>query len=233
MPFFGNQRKSYSNVNIINDKSTNEWENIVDGIVYINLDTRPDRKVELLENLKTYNIPSSIIHRIPAVYEKMCGYVGCSKSHIKALEYAERQNWKRFLVLEDDFIFTESKSNIINNISKFYKDYNFDCLMLAKGHLITNDTEIPYIKRIEYCTTASGYIVPKHYIQTLKENLNEGLIKLQEEVVQLLDKNPNKKIYNTVYANDQYWNVLQKQDNWYLITVGKQSGTYSTIMGSI
>jgi len=61
----------------------------------------------------------------------------------------------------------------------------------------------------------------------------EGLIKLEEEVVQLLDKNTKKKIYENSNAIDQYWNVLQKEDNWYLIRLGGESGSSSTIMGSI
>ena len=210
--------------------SSDKWESIIDGIVYINLDKRTDRKKELLTNLKKYNVPSKLIHRIPAVYDKMCGHLGCSKSHIKALDYAERKQWNRFLILEDDFIFKEDKSKVQDRIVDFYDKYKYDCLMLASHYLNTKDTDIPYVKKVVSGTTTSGYIVPKHYIPRLKLNFIESRDKLETEVAERLKKDPKQKIYQTGNAIDVQWMPLQEKDNWYIIQLGTQSNSMSEIM---
>jgi hypothetical protein len=53
--------------------------------------------------------------------------------------------------------------------------------------------------------TTTGYIVKKHYFQTLLNNYKEG--------VKLLMKEQNKSNYKI----DKYWQILQNKDNWFLI----------------
>ena len=211
----------------------NDWETIVDGIVYINLDTRPDRKKQLLQTLKKNNIQDSLIHRIPAVYERNCGHLGCTKSHIKALEYAEKQNWNTFLVLEDDFIFTDSPDTVLQKLKRVKYNYNWDCIMLASHHINSIKLDKPYIEKVISASTTSGYIINRSYLPTLKRNYIEGRDLLQADVDIYIKENPNGKIFETVHALDVHWNNIQKNDNWYLIQIGKQSGSKSSIMEAI
>ena len=64
-----------------------------------------------------------------------------------------------------------------------------------------------YCCRVFYCQTTTGYIVKKHYYDTLLNNYREGLNKLIRE--------PGK---HGLYAIDMYWKQLQKQDFWYILT---------------
>ena len=78
--------------------------------------------------------------------------------------------------------------------------------------LLAGNNFLPYTKidenciKVNNCQTTTGYIVKKHYFDTLIDNFKRGLLRLFNE--------PNKHI---IFAIDQYWKLLQKKDNWYLI----------------
>jgi hypothetical protein len=57
------------------------------------------------------------------------------------------------------------------------------------------------------CQTTTGYIVQRHYYDTLINHIREGVKKLMS--------NPALHVQ---YAIDKYWFKLQEKDNWYLIT---------------
>ena len=61
--------------------------------------------------------------------------------------------------------------------------------------------------KISRCQTTTGYIVAGHYLPTLINNIREGLKQLIH--------NPHQ---HKLYAIDQYWFSLQRNDNWFLIT---------------
>jgi hypothetical protein len=190
-------------------------------ILYINLDSRLDRNYEMKKQFETFDIPEEKIIRISAVH-KTPGYLGCSESHIKCLEYAIENNLKNVLILEDDF-------NFINNVNYVYtklKNINnldkWDVILLS-GNVIKS---IPYDnvfdKAIEIQTT-SGYIVNSDYYSKLLNNFKEGLTNLKKT-----------NIY-TKYAIDQYWKILQPSDNWYIFhtKLGFQRESYSDIENRI
>ena len=60
--------------------------NHIDTIYYINLDHRIDRKEKFLECMNDLQVPKSKIERISAIYEPNLGILGCTKSHMLALE---------------------------------------------------------------------------------------------------------------------------------------------------
>ncbi|MDC1321485.1 hypothetical protein N8261_05930 [Flavobacteriaceae bacterium] len=65
-----------------------------------------------------------------------------------------------------------------------------------------NDTCI----RVQNCQTTTGYVVKKHYYDTLLENFRESAAHMQ--------RNPGE--YQ--YAIDIYWKRLQQQgDKWFMI----------------
>ncbi len=77
----------------------------IDVIFYINLEQRTDRKEHFLQEMKKFCVDESKIVRIDAVYNAI-GALGCTKSHIKALEqFMENPAWKTCIVFEDDFTF--------------------------------------------------------------------------------------------------------------------------------
>ncbi|MGE0198792.1 MAG: hypothetical protein AB7S94_08570, partial [Simkaniaceae bacterium] len=80
---------------------------LFDGIVYINLDCRKDRKETFLQEMERLNVPEEKIHRIAAHHDPLNGIKGCIISHLDALSYIKQQGWGRGIIFEDDCLFTE------------------------------------------------------------------------------------------------------------------------------
>ena len=91
-------------------------------IYYINLAHRKDRLTNIINELNKTNIDSKKINRIPGIYIKDFGSLGCAKSHCLALEsfLKSHSDNKYCIIFEDDFQFTQEQ-NIINVICKYFK----------------------------------------------------------------------------------------------------------------
>ena len=91
----------------------------IDAVLYINLEHRSDRKEHLLKELSKFNLPEDKVYRIDAIKHNI-GQLGCAKSHVKALEFAQSHSeWERVLVLEDDFTFrSDNEAEIDNKIKE-------------------------------------------------------------------------------------------------------------------
>ena len=176
------------------------------NVHYINLEERKDRK-ELVEN--ELNELGWEYERFNAIKNKI-GCIGCSMSHLKLIKMAKEKNLDYIVVLEDDIQFMRKTwynkkiTGIINS------DFNFDVFLLG-GNLrpplykINED-----IYKITKSFAGHGYIVKKHYYDTLINNIKEGL--------ELLLRNTHlaKADYNP-YAWDVYWFELQAKDNFFII----------------
>ena len=204
--------------NTINKLMSFNYEDVIDGIMYINLADREDRNASILNELAKIDVPSNLIHRIDAVLNKICGHLGCTDSHIKALEYAKQMKWKRCLILEDDAVFNYPKERILFILSEFLKKYenNWSVFMLSTYWTEMMDTDIDFIKKLLWGTTLTGYIVNEQYIDTLLDNLKDGRKLLYEEVEKWKLSSPNKKLYTTANALDQYNHKIQRIHNWYI-----------------
>jgi glycosyl transferase family 25 len=168
----------------------------IEQVVYINLDHRLDRRIEIEKELSQY-FPIEKITRFSAIRHDHGG-VGCTKSHIAVLEMAKQKGWKNYLVVEDDAIF-----------SNFGKGYPLlEKLVAAPFDVITLGTVFakytPDYKLLSGQTTTS-YIVQSHYYDTLLQNFREGLNGF------LLTGN------YPMYSIDQYWKRIQPRDNWFCV----------------
>ena len=205
---------------------------IVDGIIYINLEDRTDRKSQILQELAKMKFSCTEIHRIKAVQDHQCGHLGCAKSHVAALQYAKEKGWNRVLILEDDFVFQVNRQKLDETLVNFYNNcQRWGVFMLTSYHLTTK----PFyenIKQVTYGSTAAGYIVQKSFIDILLENFKEAIVLLERDVKQYVEKFPGKKKMTTPYAIDVTWNQLQKAGYFYISQpmMGKQSGSPSSIM---
>ena len=235
------------NIDIIKNKSTLadmvnslmhvKWDSIFDAILYINLEKRQDRKESILNEFMRMDIPDNFIHRIDAIYVKECGHLGCTKSHLKALEYAKEKGFKNVLILEDDFIFQLPKERVFFMFMQFIKEHkqNWDVFMFTtywKEYF--NEVDMHYIKQVKYGTTGAGYLINNTdgYIDILYANLSESHLLLNDEVEKFKKNNPDKKLYITDNAFDQYWRTLQIRDRFFITEpyFGNQSSSPSTIM---
>jgi GR25 family glycosyltransferase involved in LPS biosynthesis len=169
---------------------------------YINLDSRPDRKIHVEEQLKLIGINAIRFNAIKLPN----GALGCSMSHLKCLETAKLHKWSHLLIVEDDikFIYPELLKNQLNSFLKNHKSWD---VVLIGGNNVP-----PYTKvddtciKVSSCQTTTGYLVNGHYYDKLIENFRTGIKKL----ISFPDQ-------HRIYAIDKFWFALQKQDSWYLI----------------
>jgi len=176
---------------------------MLENVYYINLAERKDRK-ELVEN--ELNELDWKYLRFNAIKTKN-GRVGCSMSHLKLIQLGKEKNLDYIVIVEDDIQFmrkswfNEKITNIINS------EFNFDVFLLG-GNLRQPIYKINEdIYKITKSFTTTGYIVKKHYYDTLINNIKEG--------IQLLLRDPDGE-YNS-NAIDCHWMKLQEKDNWFII----------------
>ena len=199
----------------------NEGLNNFDIIYYINLNHREDRLKNIKEQLLKTNINSAKINRIPGIYIKNFGILGCAKSHCLALEAFIKSSDKNkyCIIFEDDFEFTieqEQINDLINNV--FNQEPNFDVLMLAANILNGKETKYEFLTKIIDAQTLSGYAVSRKFAPILLDNFKSGS--------ELLE---NKGYSYHDYCIDIYMKKLQPLNNWYALNplIGKQMESYS------
>jgi len=208
------------------DSSTN-LTNLTDvnHILYINLESRPDRKEYVLNELNKIGISDSDTTRFNAI--KLAsgnGALGCSMSHLKCLEIAKQNNWTHVLICEDDITFLDPLlfTKQLNQFLK--KNKKWDVVLLAGNNMLPYNPVDHTCIQVMHCLTTTGYIVQNHYFDTLIQNYKDGIVHLM--------KNPTEK---KKYAIDKYWIQLQEKDNWFLIIPLSvtQREDYSDIEGKV
>jgi GR25 family glycosyltransferase involved in LPS biosynthesis len=178
---------------------------ILQHAFFINLDERPDRLVHIKGELQKIGL-EDVAQRVKGCRVSSGGGLGCTLSHIKCLENAKENDYETIFIMEDDITFLDP-TLLVKNIRRF-EDTNPDWDVLVIGgnvcppYLQMNDFSI----RISNVQTTTGYIVRRHYYDTMIQNFRESVEKLMKEphLVRL-------------YALDIYWKTLQKTGNWYMI----------------
>jgi len=177
--------------------------NNIQNAFYINLESRPDRKQNIEQELLKVGINAKRFNAIKLAN----GALGCSMSHLKCLEIAKQNGWDHVLIVEDDIqflqprVFVEQFDKILNS------NKEFDVILLAGNNVP------PFIRvdescvKVSRCQTTTGYYVKGHYFDVLINNIKEGINKLMRE--------PLKHV---VYAIDKYWFRLQETGTWLLVT---------------
>jgi GR25 family glycosyltransferase involved in LPS biosynthesis len=185
------------------------------NIIYINLDKRKDRDESIINELEDFG---NNLVRLSATYDKK-GYLGCTMSHIRALEYAIENNLENILIFEDDFMFTRDKQLVYDEIISFINSsIDWDVLLIS-GNRAVRKPYNKYVDKVTNSQTASAYLVNKHYYTTLLNHLKTGYEKLK--------KTGNRDRY----MNDMYWKKLQEVHNWFALKpfAGIQRASYSDI----
>ena len=128
-------------------------------------------------------------------------------SHLKCLEIAKVNDWEHVLIVEDDIKFLKPEL-FINQINKFFNLHSdWDVVLVAGNNLPPHEVIDDSCVKVTQCQTTTGYIVKKHYYNTLIDNIRNGITNLIKEPKQ-----------HSLYAIDKYWFKLQQMNNWYLIT---------------
>lgn len=175
----------------------------IEHAFYINLESRVDRKQHVEQQLASVGIQATRFNAI----KLNNGAIGCSMSHLKCLEIAKQNNWEHVLIVEDDILFLNPQL-FKNQLNKFlHNDRTFDVILIAGNNMPPYQKIDDSCVKVYRCQTTTGYIVQRHYYDTLIANIREGIQKLM--------KNPEQHVK---YAIDKYWFRLQEKDNWFLIT---------------
>lgn len=192
---------------------------MLEHVYYINLDKRTDRKEAVEKELNTLGWKYT---RFPAIRNKN-GRIGCSMSHLQLISMAKEKDLPYIVIVEDDIHFTKPKW-FNAKLTTFLADYkDFDVLLLA-GNLRNPVVRVSEnILQVKKSWTTTGYIVNKHYYDTLIQNITAGIEHLIRE--------PDKHF---LYAIDAYWMRLQASGNWFILyprTI-TQRPEYSDIEGA-
>jgi len=179
-------------------------QNIKDikNIFYINLDSRPDRKTFVENQMKTLGWKAERFNAI----KHSSGAVGCSLSHISLLKYAKTNNLDHILIMEDDIMFLNPGAFIYNLNACLANHSDFDVLLIAANNMGVYKKLSTNCVHITRCQTTTGYLVKRYYYDKLINNFETGVYNLMKNTTLKED-----------FAIDQYWNKLQLTDKWYLV----------------
>jgi len=169
--------------------------------LYINLLSRPDRNVHARSQFNLLNVSAERRNAI----EHTNGAIGCTLSHIDCLTYAMEQNWPYVCICEDDILFT-NPTLFMNQLTLFLTNQPTWDVLLIGANIAPPFTRITdYCSQVYNAQTTTGYIVQRHYYDTLLTNFKTGLSKLI-------------KTNYLFYSIDIYWKQLQRKDKWYILT---------------
>lgn len=180
----------------------------IDGIIYINLDERTERR-ELFENeIDRLHLPKEKIYRLSGTLDRLNGIRGCLISHIRSLEMAQDKGWEKVLILEDDALFMTDLDEITASLQSFFTaaKEEWDVLFLGGLYLEKIDTPWEGVIQIHKGLCAHAYIVRNPYLHKIIAIFKDALEKIRCDLFQ---------IHSSSFALDRMWGVLQEKDRWY------------------
>jgi len=170
--------------------------------LYINLESREDRLTHVTEQMQLMGIEGERFNAIKTTN----GCVGCSMSHLKCLEIAKERDYEYVFICEDDITFL-NPTLLKANLEKFINEnIHWDVIIIGGNNCPPYKPIGDFAIQTGNCQTTTGYIVKKHYYDTLMSNFRES--------VSNLIKDPNNK---REFALDIYWKRLQQTDKWFMI----------------
>ena len=183
----------------------------LENVVYINLESRKDRKEHIEKELDELGWKYERFNAIP----NKKGIIGCGFSHLKVILNAKEKNLDYVVVLEDDAQFLD-KSFINQQVEQIFRSgLTYDVLLLSgnmRPPLIKN-TECPelgnHIYQTRKCWFGTAYVVKKHYYDVFIANVKEGLHYRMTKPE--TPENVNR------YAWDAWWMRMQEKDKWLIV----------------
>lgn len=201
------------------------WQE-VGRVVYINLDSRPDRRHALLRELARGGVPLDRVERCPGVRTKgaasaaVRGAIGCLSAHLNACRYLRDLGVSHALVLEDDFGFCDDVVRWQLDLESFFvRGYDYDiCLLATSKYGPVEPLDDLVSRSYQPATNTSAYLVSAAGL--------ERLIPCFEEALAHLRSTHN----GSLYAADRCWAALQG-DRFLMLNrkLGFQLASYSDI----
>lgn len=140
-------------------------------VYYINLGTRPDRDLQLTQELERTRLDWPL-QRIDAVYN-VNGAIGCGQSHVKALDafVGDAENEDEYaVIMEDDFMFTRTPGFVEGAIRQ---SLAFDPNIVCFGYRLLDHKSYRWVSEnvleLNRVLTTSCYMVKRSFVPALRE----------------------------------------------------------------
>jgi len=198
--------------------------NYFDGILYINLAIRKDRRKEMEEELYRLSVQPDKQFRIEGNYDELNGARGCVQSHIRALDFAIEKGWKNVLVLEDDCTFVKSQTEIDSYIQEFIRHFKSDWDVFFLGTKIEfgRMTDHSAYIQVHFSLRAHAYVVNGPYLLKLRDHFVSTYESMKEDPL---------FVSSLTKALDRKWVDLQLADRWFagMEPIAMQRSSFSDI----
>ena len=198
--------------------SMSNYREQIDGIFYINLDHRTDRKEEIERELTRFDLK---FERFPAIPHKIGG-VGCGTSHLEVIKLAKQRGYRNVLIFEDDIEFIVDKETFDKNMQALFDEkmltaYYDVCFLAYNVTSYEPMTPYPFVQRVWESQTASAYLISDHFFDTL--------INLYSYSINMFERRDEHWTYS-IY---QSWKQIQPHTFWICFTdrMGKQRASMS------
>jgi len=175
-------------------------------VVVICLHERPQRTRYVSQHLTYYGIPHTVLlNHIHTEYTK----VGCFRSHINAIRYAQSKNLSSVLILEDDVLIRENIRELAT--IPFPSDGKWDILYF--GGILTKydgiDESRKWVKGTIWCNHA--YLVKQHMYEPILALVDTfpDLPDLERRNIDYMYTEHIQPKYDCWLANEQY--MVQKE----------------------
>lgn len=187
---------------------------LVDGVVYINLDERVDRREQIEGVLSLLGVSGERFAAIPHEY----GAYGCGQSHLAVLKAARDRGWRSVLVLEDDFepvVPAEEFWRTIRSCIAEVPDWQVFMITYNPLQMRRHSDDV---NEMVHARTASAYIVRAEVYDDLINLWEWALPRLLAEL-------------NLYFAIDEVWRTLQQEGGWFgsVRQIGRQRPSWSDI----
>lgn len=176
-------------------------------VVVICLHERPERTKYVTDHLNKHGVKHTVLLNHLHTEDTK---VGCFRSHIKAIRYAQQKNLSSVLILEDDIRFRENIHELAQ-VSLPSSTNDWDILYL--GGILTKydgmDNSRSWIKGTFWCNHA--YLVKQRMYSHILELVDTfpNLIELERRNIDYMYTEYIQPKYNCWLANDQY--IIQKE----------------------
>lgn len=171
--------------------------NQVDGVLVVNLDSRPDRWQDLQAAAAGF-IPAHKLHRLSATLgaalpgfgmppwfrgrkrdKTWAGRAGCTLSHRAAIAHARQQGWRTLLILEDDIEFTLALAEVLTALPAALQAANWQVCYLgftdpvSPYRTLANLPDGHRLCAVSGCSTTHAYLLRDSCFDWLLHQLPE------------------------------------------------------------
>src|SRR5579884_957276 len=152
---------------------------LIDRLIYINMESRSDRRSEMEAEFQRLNVPRDKVERFKAI-EKNPSFLGCSLSHLAVVKQARERKLQHVLILEDDFNFHPDATLVHSCLQTFMRRHGetYNMVLLASNTFKSEpcDEIVDYVRDAQTC---AGYLISHRFFDALISCWEKAYIQLE------------------------------------------------------